>query len=38
LLSTSTSSGSCECSHTFSTKGAGWSIAILAKNYALQLM
>jgi hypothetical protein len=35
VLSTLTSSGSGECSCTFSTKGVRQSIAILAKNYAL---
>jgi hypothetical protein len=38
LLSTSASSGSNECSHTFSTKGAKQSISNLAKNYALQIV
>jgi hypothetical protein len=38
LLSTLASSGLGECNCTFSTKGTRQSIAILAMNYALQLV
>jgi hypothetical protein len=38
LLSTSTSNGSSECNCTFFAQVARQSIAILARNYALQLV